>query len=56
MFDSPEIFAHQTNFKANWTTRRGGAPVMRPNVPEDALVSGLLKLTWLKILKNSPRS
>ena len=36
--------------------RPGAAPVIRPNVADDSVVFGLLKLTWLNRLKNSARS
>ena len=47
---------YQINFAAICTTRPGPEPVMRPNVVDEMLVTGLLKFTSSKVLKTSPRS
>ena len=36
---------YQISFSATCTTRPGPEPVMRPNVPDERLVTGLLKFT-----------
>jgi len=51
-------FSYQRNFRPNWICRPELAPRIAPNTPGPSTtrLSGLLKFTWLKRLKNSERN